>query len=545
MVPARLRLRHRRLRLWSVALAVALAGAARLAVVDRQSLWADEVFSLAMATGHSLEHAAAEANAGLGDYVEPAGPAPAAAFRRYAEHEEPAAGPGRVLRAVRLSDTSPPLYYLLLHGWTRAAGTGDVALRLFSVLWSLATLPVLATLAARLGGPGAVLPACTLFAVVPVGVLYSTEGRMYSMLWFLASALVLLTLDLGRPERRGLREVGWAVTAAAGLLTHYFFVFVWAACAAWLAARGPAPRRRRLAVAAVVTGLLVAWWYVLVPETLGRWRVTAGWLDGPRTPALAGAPFQLAWGLLTGDPGPHVTARARPGWLPSGTLAAILVGVVARGQVRALTAGRRRLVWLWWLAPCAGVALFDVLLGTRASLVAPRYVLAALPAALLLVALGLARLPGAARAALLALLVLGWVPSLRALARSESRAFEPFRKIGAILESSRGASDVMIVHSIPSGVIGLARHLGGDAALASWVPQLGRRVVPDDLEALEAGRRRTVLVIVHAVGAPAPQEAWLRAHATLLAEVRLEAARLLAFGPAPAPTARPGPGTAR
>src|SRR5581483_12276552 len=107
MVPARLRLRHRRLRLWSVALAVALAGAARLAVVDRQSLWADEVFSLAMATGHSLEHAAAEANAGLGDYVEPAGPAPAAAFRRYAEHEEPAAGPGRVLRAVRLSDTSP------------------------------------------------------------------------------------------------------------------------------------------------------------------------------------------------------------------------------------------------------------------------------------------------------------------------------------------------------------------------------------------------------------------------------------------------------
>ena len=37
-------------------------------------MWADEIFSLAMATGHSLEHPAVEANPALGDFMEP-GPA--------------------------------------------------------------------------------------------------------------------------------------------------------------------------------------------------------------------------------------------------------------------------------------------------------------------------------------------------------------------------------------------------------------------------------------------------------------------------------------
>lgn len=48
-----------------------------------------------------------------------------------------------MVRAVLLSDTSPPLYYLLLHRWTRALGTTDLVLQLFSVLWALAAFPLL------------------------------------------------------------------------------------------------------------------------------------------------------------------------------------------------------------------------------------------------------------------------------------------------------------------------------------------------------------------------------------------------------------------
>ena len=93
----------------------------------RPGLWGDEIFSLAMATGHSLEHPAAAADPRLGR-LRPAGrtPSPPPVFRRYAEHERPAGrDPAASIRAVALSDTSPPLYYLLLNGWTRALGTGD------------------------------------------------------------------------------------------------------------------------------------------------------------------------------------------------------------------------------------------------------------------------------------------------------------------------------------------------------------------------------------------------------------------------------------
>ena len=106
----------------------------------------DEVSSLAIATGHSLDHPAATADPALGRAAEE--------FTRYLAHDDPPASPARVVRAVLLSDTSPPLYYLLLYGWTLVFGTSDVALRLFSTACSLACLPFLVGIARRTGGRG-------------------------------------------------------------------------------------------------------------------------------------------------------------------------------------------------------------------------------------------------------------------------------------------------------------------------------------------------------------------------------------------------------
>src|SRR6266436_5401073 len=135
---------------------VGLAAIVQVNVAGRSGLWADEVFSLAMATGHSLEHPAAAADSALGDFVEPDHPVPAEEFRRYLKHDSPPASPARVVRAVLLSDTSPPLYYLLLYGWTLLFGTSDLILRLFSIACSLACLPLLVAIARRTGGKGAV-----------------------------------------------------------------------------------------------------------------------------------------------------------------------------------------------------------------------------------------------------------------------------------------------------------------------------------------------------------------------------------------------------
>ena len=46
------------------------------------------------------------------------------------------------LRAALRQDGSPPLYYLLLHGWIRVFGTTDVAVRALSGVIAVLTLPV-------------------------------------------------------------------------------------------------------------------------------------------------------------------------------------------------------------------------------------------------------------------------------------------------------------------------------------------------------------------------------------------------------------------
>jgi hypothetical protein len=90
-------------------------------LLTRHSLWPDELFSLAMATGHSLEHPAKDADVSQGDFVETYEPAKANEYRKILKHDSPPASPARVLRAVFKSDTSPPLYYLMLYAWTRRA----------------------------------------------------------------------------------------------------------------------------------------------------------------------------------------------------------------------------------------------------------------------------------------------------------------------------------------------------------------------------------------------------------------------------------------
>ena len=56
---------------WLLLALFAVTAVLQIAIAGRQCLWADEIFSLAIATGHSLEHPAAAAQPQLGDFVEP------------------------------------------------------------------------------------------------------------------------------------------------------------------------------------------------------------------------------------------------------------------------------------------------------------------------------------------------------------------------------------------------------------------------------------------------------------------------------------------
>ena len=508
-----------------VLLAIVLAALLRIVLAGRQDLWADELFSLAVATGHSLEQPASEAVPELGDFVEPGLAVPPATFRRYLEPESPPAGPGRVIRAAILSDTSPPLYYLLLSGWTRAVGTSDFALHVFSVFWALATMPLIWLLGRRLAGPREALVACILFALAPLSLYYSVEVRMYSMLWFVSALTAWLTLrlhDRGEPAVLAF----WALASAAGFLTHYFYVFVWSACLLWLILRPGRCRRAWLAGAVLGALILVAPWYHLVPESLGRWRVTGHWLDGrPPLRKLLTAPLVLGWSFVSG----------RGVWGGSkaveaiGSVLVLALGLAWVRRGRAAVGGRGRdLIWLWAIASCTGPVVFDLLRNSSTSLIS-RYAVAGMPAGLLLAALAIGTLPPRLGLAALALLAATWAPGLRAVYGGRSRAWEPYRAVAAQVGAWAGPRDLVLVHSIPSGALGIARYANADVPMAVWVGQLGRRRVPDDVAALVAGRDRVALIRVHEVGEPAPEETWLRAHATVLHEEQRQGATIVYF----------------
>ncbi|HEX3551880.1 MAG TPA: glycosyltransferase family 39 protein [Thermoanaerobaculia bacterium] len=517
---------------WIVLFGIALI--LRLSLLGRQGLWVDEVFSLAMATGHSIEQDPAISRPELGDFVEPRAAVPSAVLRRYLQHDSPPAGPYRVLRGVFISDTSPPLYYLLLWAWTLAVGTSDAALRLFSAICSLAALPLLRSMAREIAGERAALAACAFYAVVPVALEAGIEGRMYGLTILLGTLLAWTSLALARRGFQPRLALLWIATAAGGFLTHYFFAFVWFACAVWLLLAPGRLDRRTIPLMSAAMALLIAPWFLRMPEILGHWRVAKGWLDGlPPLPRVFVAPLDLAAGLFSvSETLGERLAKREP-------LLAILVGLgltavaavrllLRSGRSRGGDWGPRALPGLWLAASCLGPLVFDLLCRSRSEIIS-RYAWPALPAAALLVGMLGARLAARPRYVLAALVLLAWLPAYWRLFRPVSRHGDSFRETAAVLRQWARPRDVVIVHSIPSGVLGLARYLGEGPAVASWVGQLGRRRVPADTELITTGERRVALVEVHELQAPAPEEGWLRVNARLVDAQELRDARLLFF----------------
>lgn len=98
-------------------------------------------------------------------------------------------------------DGAPPLYYLLLHGWIRLFGSGDVAVRLLSALFSAAALPLYFVAGRRRGGRVVGVGALVIAATSPFAIRYATEARMYSLVALLVVAgWLALTSALDRPR---------------------------------------------------------------------------------------------------------------------------------------------------------------------------------------------------------------------------------------------------------------------------------------------------------------------------------------------------------
>jgi uncharacterized membrane protein len=110
--------------------------------------------------------------------------------------------PCRQIIALLRADTAPPLYYLLLHCWCAMLGRSEIAMRSFSALLGIATIPLVAGIANRLLiKPSAVVAATWIFVLSFPQTWYSQEARGYELTAFLV-ALMLYSLvrHLNRPR---------------------------------------------------------------------------------------------------------------------------------------------------------------------------------------------------------------------------------------------------------------------------------------------------------------------------------------------------------
>ena len=233
---------------WPLVALTLLAALLRLSTLDLQSFWYDEAFTPV----HVLHP-----------------------------------GLAATLRAFVHTENTPPLWYVVLWGFSRLLGTGEVALRLPSALAGIATVPVAWGIGWELVGRGlsgrrAAIATAALVAVNPLFVWYSQEARAYAF-FVLFAALAMLCMLRADREPSPRRMALFALSGALALLSHYFALFLLIPMALWLLR--PRRRGRPRLPALLALAALAAVGLALVPlilaqgghgtQWIGEWALSA------------------------------------------------------------------------------------------------------------------------------------------------------------------------------------------------------------------------------------------------------------------------------
>jgi len=187
---------------------------------------------------------------------------------------------GGLFTTVQTERGGAPLHFLC--AWVVVhLGGGLVGLRLFSALFAIASVPVVALVGARLAGRTAGLAATAIGSASWMLLFHGIYGRMYS-LFLLTSALSYLAFLAAVAEGGRKRWALWAVAILATVATHPYGALVLATQVVYVLAR--ARTRAALYATAAVAVLGAPFWYsdhVLA----GRFDVSVGAggqkLDGP------------------------------------------------------------------------------------------------------------------------------------------------------------------------------------------------------------------------------------------------------------------------
>ena len=409
-------------------------------------------------------------------------------------------GLGEAIRTVNTGvENNPPLFFIF--AWLCAKlGDPTVWIRLPSLIFATATVPLVYLLGRETVGRRAGLIGAAILAVSPFATFYAVEARPYATMVFFVA---LSTLALVRAVRTG--SVGWwigyTLAVAAAAYTHYTSIFLLVVQAAWSLWVCRNRLRAPLLASAGAVALYAPWLghvqgkglsVFSAIEPLGVTRVLTD-LVRP----LPGYPYASLKGIPTA-PGLVVLALACGSglvwWLrriQAARREAHPVDATSRAEGHAAAASSRArperlLIALLALATPVGLLLYSLLV---TDLWTARGLSASMPAAALVIGFLLAQPPPVARAVAITLVLLtliaGTVNSF-----GSTYARPPFREVAAQLDRLAGRGDPILIYPSLSNVSASIRaelhrpHLVIEDRAARWPAQAPRRpafVVIDEL----------------------------------------------------------------
>jgi uncharacterized membrane protein len=136
-----------------------------------------------------------------------------------------------IIETAKVEDPHiPPLYYLLVHYWAQAFGSGPGQIRAFSAVASCFVLPAMFWFCWELFANRYIAALALLFAALsPVNVLYAQEARTYSLyttVVLTASALLLRAIKQKTKQGKFICWTLYAIASAFGLYCQPFFTYV-------------------------------------------------------------------------------------------------------------------------------------------------------------------------------------------------------------------------------------------------------------------------------------------------------------------------------
>ena len=389
-------------------LLLALALVLRLAGLAHESVWIDEAFTVNLAR------------------------LPAAAILRF-----------------EMNDVHPPLYALLMRGWVGLFGSSEISIRLPSVLFGVLTVLLLHRLGTRLLGRTVGWLAALLAATSVFAIHYSQEARNYSLM----ALLTVTSMDryvAGLAGWNARRVLGYLAVSIALVYTHHFGWF--AILAQDAHALVIAVDRSRRAWLAHWIGIQLALALAFAPwaGVLARQISHATyqfWASPPTALTLAklaweyagSAPLLVLEIFLIGFAG--ITA-ARGGRAVGADVAAEVPRAGVAAEVPRGDAATRPvlLVGLWAALP---IVVPFTLARLGLGIFLTRMTLGSGFATLLLVGIGLARVPG--RALVIAALLMLDAFALAGYYREVHK--EPWRPAVAAIEGWARPGDLVLVHA--------------------------------------------------------------------------------------------------